>query len=344
MDSLNGKTLLRTLLSFCIAGIFLYVAFRGTNFHDLWISLKSVRYGWVLAIVPVIILSHWLRAVRWSFLLAPVKSGLSTRNLFSAVMIGYAVNNVLPRVGELVRPIVIGRLEHISKSSALATVVVERILDFVTFYFIVCVVLFIYPSSLDPFVKDVGTVRPMLLLASLVAFGFFSMLFFKAEPFFRFIGRLKKLAPKRHHERIDLLIDSFLSGISAEKVKEKLGAIIVSSLTIWGLYALAMYLPFFAFDSLSQLHLDFGSAVVLLTISSIAWVLPAPGAMGTYHSFLTVAFAKLYGADTTTALTFSIVTHEVGYIVVMAIGGYYMVKDHLRVSEVASSNAEGEPA
>jgi len=88
--------------------------------------------------------------------------------------------------------------------------------------------------------------------------------------------------------------------------------------------------------------MDFGAAVVLLVISSIAWILPAPGAMGTYHSFLKVAMMRLYGIDETTALSYAIVTHEIGYLVVMVIGAYYYFRDHLQVSDLATASSSEE--
>jgi len=108
-------------------------------------------------------------------------------------------------------------------------------------------------------------------------------------------------------------------------------------------YAAGLYFPFFAFDSIARLNLNFGASVVLLTISSIAYVLPAPGAMGTYHSLLTLALVNMYGADRVTALSFSIVTHEVGYIITMVVGLGYFLKDHVRVSEIALQTAEEQP-
>jgi uncharacterized membrane protein YbhN (UPF0104 family) len=121
-------------------------------------------------------------------------------------------------------------------------------------------------------------------------------------------------------------------------MREKFVIILFQSFIIWGLNALLLYVPFFAFEQLKKPELDFGASVVLLVISSVAWILPAPGAMGTYHSFLTVAMVKLYSVDMTTALSYAIVTHEVGYIVVMVIGVYFYFRDHLRVSELTSAS------
>ena len=329
------KKSLQILLGFLLAAVFLYLAFRGVNFGDLWDSLQRVNYLWVALLIPIIIISHWLRAVRWAYLLSPVKDTLSHRKLFSAVMIGFMVNNVLPRVGEVVRAFAIGRSEGISKSSAFGTVVVERIMDMLTFLFILSAVLFLSPHSLDPFVDDVDAVRPFFLVGSLAFLAIFVVLFFKGESLFRLLNVLRTLVPKRYEERYQRLVESFLSGFSVTRRHDKFAMILLLSFLMYFFYALGLYIPFFAFDALAGHNLDFGASVILLTISTIAFALPAPGALGTYHSFLTVGLVRLYGVDEITALSFSIITHEAGYILTSVVGLFFFLKDHLKVSEVA---------
>lgn len=336
------KNTIRYATSFLIAFVFLYFAFRGVKLSDLWISLKGANYWWVATLIPLNIIGNWVRAERWADLLSPIKSPISKRNLFAGVMIGYAVNNVLPRVGEFVRPYVLGKTEGISRTAAFGTVVVERILDFMSFYFIVCVVLFLYPHSLDPFVNQAETVRPLFLIGSVGALIMFVLLFFKAESFFRFIAKMLRFVPQSQRTKIESLLEKFYSGFAVAKVRDKFGRILVQSFIIWGFYALGMYLPFFAFSSLVRPDLDFGAAIVLLVISSISWVLPAPGAMGTYHSFLTVAMARLYNVDMATALSYAILTHGVTYIVASLLGFYYYFRDHLQLAELANASSEAE--
>lgn len=328
------KQILRSLASFAIAGFFLYLAFRGTDFGKLWDSLKSVNYWWMSLTIPIALLSHWIRAVRWGYLLAPVKAKISRRNLFSGVMIGYMVNNALPRVGELVRPYVLGNLEGISRTSALATVVVERILDFLTFYLILSFVLFAYPSSLTPFFEHVDTVRPLILGSSIVCLILFVVLFFKAGALVAFASKLIFILPKKYRSRFQSFVESFQTGLAVTKMKESFFMISILSLLMQGLYALGLYVPFFAFTSLVALKLDFGASVILLAISSIAFVLPAPGAMGTYHSFMTFTLMKLYHVDNATALGYALLTHEIGYVLVTVVGLYFFVKDHVHIAEV----------
>lgn len=330
------KKFLQTFFGFLLAALFMFLAFRGVSLKDLWASLHDVNYLWVALLIPIVVVSHWLRAVRWAYLLSPVKQDVPTRSLFSAVMIGFMVNNVLPRVGEFTRAFAIGRSEGISKSSAFGTVVVERIIDVVTFLFILCIVLFLSPHSLDPFFDNVDAVRPLFFVGSILFLGVFVLLFFKGESLFRLLDVLKRIVPKRFESGYQQLVDSFLTGFAVTKIRGKLLSIVILSLLIYFFYALSLYVPFFAFSSLAGHNLDFGASVILLTISTIAFALPAPGALGTYHTFLTVALIRLYGVDKTTALSYSIITHEAGYIITTVVGLYYFIKDHIRVSDVVN--------
>jgi uncharacterized protein (TIRG00374 family) len=336
----TGKRFFQLTLSFLLAILFLYFAFRGVRINDLLNALKGANYWWVALLVPVVLLGHWARAVRWKYIMEPIKPNCSIRNLFAGVMIGYAVNNILPRVGELVRPYVLGNLEKISKSAALGSVVVERILDMWSFYLIACVVLLLYPSALDPFFDNPVSIRPLLYIATFAGIVVLLLLFFKVEAVFRFLGRTKAILPKRFSAKIDAILESFYSGFGIVKMKKRFWIILFWSIAIQALYALGMYEPFFAFASMAKPSLDFGAAIVLLVVSSIAWILPAPGAIGTYHSFLTVALVKLYSIDPPTALSYTIVTHELGYITVMVIGFYFYLHDHVRVTEIPDSTAE----
>lgn len=334
------KKVLQTAVGFLLAALFMYLAFRGVSYKDLWESLKGVDYLWVALLVPIVMISHWLRAVRWAYFLAPIKENISTRNLFSAVMIGFMVNNILPRVGEFTRPFALGRSENISKTSAFGTVVIERIVDMVTFLFILCLILFIYPSSLDPFVSNVNAVRPFFLIGSIVILVVFVIMFFKGEALFSLLSYLKRFVPGRFQKKYEELLDSFLSGFGVAKMRNKYPMIAILSLLIYFFYALSLYVPFYAFQTLAGHNLDFGASVILLTISTIAFAFPAPGALGTYHQFLSFALVRLYGVDTVTALSYSIITHEVGYIITTVVGLYYFLKDHLHVSEVVNGTAE----
>jgi uncharacterized membrane protein YbhN (UPF0104 family) len=95
-----------------------------------------------------------------------------------------------------------------------------------------------------------------------------------------------------------------------------------------------MYIPFYAFDAMANHSLNFGSAAILLVVSTVAFAVPTPSGFGTYHSFTSFTLTQLYHIDGVTALSYSILTHEVGVLLTTVIGLYYFFRDHIRVTEI----------
>ena len=169
----HAKVYIRYTLSFAIMALFMYLAFRGQDFEAIWISLTRVRFVWIFYLTVGGILSHVVRAWRWQYLLIPIKKNVTLRNSFSAVMIGYMVNNFLPRVGEVVRPYTLGKLEGISKSAAFGTVIIERIIDIITFFSILLAVMFFYSDSFAELFPSFASIKPYFLGGSVLAFLLF---------------------------------------------------------------------------------------------------------------------------------------------------------------------------
>ena len=112
-----------------ISVVFLYLAFRKIDFRDLWSTLVSVQYWWLIPGLGIYFVGVLVRTWRWQFLLAPLKK-VSIKTLFPIINIGYMGNNVFPlRMGEVLRAVVLKRRESVSISGSLATIVVERIFD-----------------------------------------------------------------------------------------------------------------------------------------------------------------------------------------------------------------------
>ncbi len=92
-------------------------------------ALKIAQYIYMIAIVLLIYLGWWIRAWRWQIFISPVAK-VKARPAFSALMIGYLGNTVLPlRIGEFMRAFVVSKHTKAPMSTALATVVIERVLD-----------------------------------------------------------------------------------------------------------------------------------------------------------------------------------------------------------------------
>jgi glycosyltransferase 2 family protein len=334
------KSVARYSFGFALTAVFMYFAFRGIDPGALWESLSHISWIWIVLLFVGGVLSHLARAWRWQYLLLPVKNKISLRNSFAAVMVGYLVNNGLPRVGEVVRPYMLGKTEHVSKSAAFGSVVLERILDITTFLFLLLVVLFLYSSSFAELFPSFADVQFIFSIGSVLAFILFIVLFLKAGTFLTYFKKASFLFPRKLWEKIAKLYDSFVEGFAVAKHPKEFFAIAFSSVVIWGLYTLLMYIPFFSYDTMIAHHLNFGSATVLMVVSSVAFALPAPGGFGTYHSFTTFALVHLYHIDWTTALSYSILTHTVGIMATTSFGLYYFIKDQVHISDAVKDGKE----
>ncbi len=145
------KTVVRvalTLLIFCLT----FAAVLWWAKVDLVLlgnKLLSTNFGIASISIPLVLFSHLLRAWRWRTMLKPVKEKTSMLNLFSAVMLGYAANNIIPRSGEFLRPYAFSRREKIPLSQSIASVVIERFVDILNLLLFMAIALFFVGDKLQ---------------------------------------------------------------------------------------------------------------------------------------------------------------------------------------------------
>lgn len=323
--------------SFALSLLFLYLAFRGTDFRKILEAFADANYAWLFLGFLVMISSHGVRAWRWRYLLEPVKPNIPLRNLFSGVMIGYFLNNVLPRAGEIARPYAIRRLESVSVSAALGTVVVERILDTIVFLSLVFTIPLVYRGPLlesFPWLQQAGIILALIMLP-LLALPILLMM--RRDWTDRLVRLLTRMLPARTGKRAASITHSFLDGFEFLTRPSTAVRTLVMTLAIWGLYMLSMYISFFAFG-LGRLGLN--AAFVTLAISSIGVAMPTPGGTGTYHAFTSQTLTQLFAVESAVALSFATATHAINFIGVSIIGLYFLLKDQMSLSEAVKARVE----
>lgn len=318
-------------VSILLALFFLYLAFRGIQLNRLLASLAEGNYWWLLVSFGIMLSSHLVRAWRWRFLLDPLKPGIGLRNLFSGVMVGYFMNNLLPRAGEIARPYTIGKLEKIPASAALGTVVVERIMDTMAFVLMVFAIPLVYTGPLlesFPWLRSAGWIVLLIILPLMVLP---LVLMFRRDWTDRLLGFAARLLPASWEKRLRWIVHAFLDGFLFVKRPAVAVEILLMTGVIWGLYLASMYAAFFGFGLQSQLGL--GAGWVTLAISSIGVAIPTPGSTGTYHAFTSQTLTRLFHVDDAVALSYATATHAVNFIGVTVIGLYFFLKDNMSLSE-----------
>jgi uncharacterized protein (TIRG00374 family) len=337
------KNSISTLFSVALAAVFLYLAFRGKDIEALWHSLIDVHWSWFVVLFAGSALSHLIRAWRWKYLLYPIKPDISIRNTFSVTMIGYLINNVIPRLGEFFRPYAMKKLEGVSRSATMGTIVLERILDLVTFALVTLIVLSIYAEPFAVWFPGMAEFEWLFFAAAGVMTVVFGLIFLKAEVLFQFLKKLMFLFPVNVRTQVERIFDSFLTGFQAAKHPGNFFMIALTSLLIWISYIVLLYIPFFIYDFRTVNALDFGAAAVVQVASGIAFALPTPSGIGSYHAFTSFTLTELYHVDPAQALSFAVYTHAVGFLTTTVLGLYYFFADKVHISDAMTRNDTEDP-
>lgn len=312
--------ILNITLSVAAALLFLWFAFKNIDFDELWQQILLVNYYWLPFFIVTLILSHYLRAERWRLLLPREHQKTERSTLFAGVMLGYAINNIVPRLGEISRPVYVSKKTGLTSGNLIGTVVSERIFDIITVLFIAMVALFWL-------IKDLGTLESILGLEgwSSAYYLFFPllifMLLFFIWIFYKLILYIENNIDIQNPFFIKILSfgRSFSEGlISLNKVKNW-PLFLFLTFCIWLGYILMAYLPFYMMQMQADFGLNFWDAVVLTVVSSVGISIPTPAGIGSYHLLIQQSLFLLYEVPLTKALTFATVIHAVTIITVFLV-------------------------
>jgi len=323
------KTILKYGISLILLVVSIYFTVDGIDFGKLYSAILDIDYFWVIAPLPIVVLSHLMRAIRWKLLLSPFHKANSILNLFSATMVGYLFNNVSPRGGELVRPYIYSKREGISYSSTFATILVERILDLITLGVLIAIVLtWNSEQVLKAFPNDTDPMK-LVIISGLILFVMFLSLY---PPTIKlFLDKIIKPFSDKLYVKLADLFDKFRQGFAIIKRPSKYARIAVESIFIWVLYALPLYLLFFAFGFENTYSLGIEDALLLVIVSGIGvTIAPTPGAIGVYHYLVTTALVQLYGIDSETGLAFATVAHAASKLMELLLGGMFFIRENIK--------------
>ena len=330
-----GSNRSRLIIGCLIGLVFLYLTGRKVDFSLMWEAFTKVNYWFVLLAVPVIFFSHLLRALRWRYLMDPIKR-VDVASLFSALLIGYMANILMPaHLGELLRAYVLGKKREVSASSTFATIVVERIIDVFALLLLMVFAILVYPFP--EWINKAG----YAMLVGTVGLFVFLILLKKYFAFFeRFLNFFFRPLPKELQERLVRGIERFVLGIVPLRSGWDYPVVAVLSVVIWACYGFIIHLILYAFDFVTLYHLPWSTSLIVLVVTTIGIVVPSsPGYVGTYHWLCQISLA-MFGVPAGPALSFAILTHGVNFLPVLIVGlilAYYEGVEIFRVQNRSAS-------
>jgi len=299
-------------IAFLIAGIaLLWLAFRKVNFSELIIRLSEARYEWLILSIIFASLAYVSRARRWVLLVNPLGYKPGFRNTFYAIMIGYLANIALPRLGEVIRCIALGRKEKIPASQLFGTVVIERTVDVISCLLIMIVMLLVKGSMLGSFLME-NVYNPLrekiiLLFGSTLVFwiALLVLMFVSLYLIYRFRNNLRKI---RFFDKLFNVLKGIITGLKTIMTLERKKEFLFHTLFIWTNYAIMTWVVFFSLKSTSSL--DFADGIFILILGSISTLVPVQGGIGAFHFIISRGLNVIYGISLEDGLAYAVLSHE----------------------------------
>ena len=340
--------------SIILAAVLLYFAFRKVNWADFWAALKACRWEFVLLSTVFGLCGFYLRALRWREVLLPIDPTPRTLSCFNGVNIGYAVNMVLPRVGEVLRCTYITAHskkvkdpntgeEHRQASfdKALGTAVLERSVDVVMLGVLLVVFLIFTWDKYGGFFAEkifgaasgrfswIGLAIIALILIAVLLSGWTVI---------RFANRWKPLGKVKEFCRG--LWQGFVSCLRMKRAWWFFLLTILLWLCYWMMSATILW-AVQGIDT-STVSSDLASAVstirslnmtdalFLMLAGALSTIVPVPGGFGAFHFIVAGAVSYVYGLPFEFGIIFATLSHESQELNQLIWGGISFASEQFR--------------
>jgi len=287
------------------------------DFSFIISQIRKADLKWVILSIAISLVAHYLRAYRWNMLLHPIGYYPQKERTFIAVMVGYFVNLLLPRAGEISRCVVLKRTDEVPLSSGIGTVVSERIIDFITLILILISTFLLESGRLFYFFQDTFLNRIPRFESGyfwVIAIIMTALIIIAAMLWFYW----GKLVSNPLFEKIRSLFRELAKGLlSVGRLKSPL-KFLLATVSIWTLYFLMSYLVFFAFEETSGL--GFGAGMAILVMGGLGMSAPVQGGIGTFHA-LVAAVLLIFGIQEEAGKLFAFLLHSSHVLSILLFGG-----------------------
>ncbi len=340
---MNKKTvsILKYVLGLGLGLLLLYLALSNVDLDEVRNGFAKANYLWVALGLLVAILSHWFRAVRWKMLLKASGHESNSVNLFAAIMVGYMVNQAVPRAGEVSRATLGAKTERIPLGVSFGTLVTDRIFDVICLLLLLVTIVGLQFEQIQVIMDKAfassdgdsggGTSLLLPILAGVAVLG--------AVAFFALRSRLSKISI---FARIYEFVDNMWKAIKSVGKMEQPLLFLVYTVGIWVCYIMMTYLVFFSLEETANLPFLF--ALTAFTMGGIGMVFPSPGGIGSYHFAIIssfVAYAAIFNwsdAEATqigTSMAFIIHTSQLIMMILVGFLCYLYLVPKVKVAEAA---------
>lgn len=333
---------LRVGVSLALMVVLLAVFLWNVDFAEVGKAFAAANPLLLLAATALALLSYWLRALRWQFILLPV-CRVRHSSVVLTTAIGYAAMTVLPaRMGDVIRPVLLARRERFPISASLASILTERVFDMwtVVIFFLIFIVWPPDMPQLDEHARhSLATlsisgyvVGAGLLVGTLVLLGLFRF----QERFVEILTRPVAWIRESWRQPAANFLNHFLDGLRVIERPRDLLITVAASLILWYVIYWQVRITLLAFG----VDLPLRAAYLLVTLAVIGLAVPTPGGVGGFHKATQVGLTLFFGVSLGLATAIAIAYHAICFLPITVIGLLCLPLLGLDLREVESMSAQ----
>ncbi|MAY80656.1 MAG: hypothetical protein CL930_07710 [Deltaproteobacteria bacterium] len=337
MGKKTSQTLVALFMS--IALIWALATTKDMNWPSLLTQLNNAHLGWVGLAATLLLVEFYIRALRWSILLRPLGTEGKILDLWSATVIGAAVNTIGFRAGEIAKPFVAVRRTGYSMSGVIATNVMERVFDLlglVSILLLMVLTISEVPGD-EQLIFNLYKYGGYLGCIALLAMTTFFVLATREQAARSLFVRILSIVPSPARPPFLSLFDGFVAGLGSSRDKRSLWTSAALSIGIWVNGAMAIWVLFLAFG----FELSFAAACCTGVAVALASVLPQVGNVTVIAA--TVVTMTLWGIAPDPAGAFALVFWAVSFVPVTGVGLIAMWREGLSVSKISTQSQNESP-
>jgi len=318
------KKIIRYTFVIIVLILCIYFASNQVDLSEIKIVLSSIHLIPVLLSIPLVLITNLIRAYRWKYLLKVLKPDIRTNNIFGSIMVGHLLNSFSIKFGELARPIVLAQREKMSKTSVLASAIIEGFADFL--FLLLAFILFIFilfdelSKSLSIDIYSLFSQNYILLISVFVAFS--AIIIFRKSLF----NSIIKIVPDKFKQTANDKVELFKLGLSTAGSIKTIIILSLFTIVLWFSYATVVFVLFWAFDFHLIYNLNIFDALIIVIFAGIATALGfTPAAIGVYHLIVASIMISLYNIESSESYTFASLLHLVNLVVQAFAGVLYYI-------------------
>ncbi len=325
-DNTHRPHVVRTLFSYIIPLIIsvglCYVLFRGVDLGQMWHNMQQCNFTWLLASLLFSIMAQVARAYRWRLQLRPIGVNPPTGVMINSIFGTYAVNLVLPRLGELWRTGYIAQRQNAPFASVFGSMIADRLADTLAVLIITTLTFAAMHSAMEEFASstDIGS--------RIVSFIHSPWIWVAGIMMVMLVAWILK-APHKNQMLVktaNLIRGAWQGFASIARMPHKSTWLGLTAL-IWVSYFVEMLISMLAFNDTYTLLDTHGISAALITFvfGTIAMAIPSNGGIGPWQGAVVLALSGLYGLDHNVALSFATLSLGLQTLLTIVLGMYTFI-------------------